>query len=347
MSKKCKSGEILKDGYVRKAHKRNEYKRSNGVVVKSSRVPETHVAATCVKDTGKPGKGPKILPKLNDNLKISKYGYSIHKSEPVRRAALREASRDNDTLEVLRKLNLIRNYQSDKKNKEIFSKDVEYMKKLYAKSKKQRGGDNDLIDNELISSDDIITVNLPENRKIKIDTVISSDEVCDDDKCTTTNNVYETHTIDNTEVIFRTIKKSDSEQILDLDQTYYDPNTTNSLVVDMIDRNAGNIIGIEVGGKLQGYCVFKDLGADTTSDNVSNKGIYILWFCANKGFGTPLYKFLEKYFKMNNHKQISAIVNLNTESEIASRLINFWNKMGFETLIVSGFDGLILMGKVI
>ena len=69
----------------------------------------------------------------NDMLQLSKYGYSITKSIDDRRAALDAASKDNDILVVLRRLNLVRNYQSIAENKKIFDDDIEYVRELYTK----------------------------------------------------------------------------------------------------------------------------------------------------------------------------------------------------------------------
>jgi len=98
---KCKKGEILREGYHRRGYHRNEYERKSGVVVSEADIPETDVPAVCVKDTGAPGKGPKTLPNLRDEVHLTKYGYSIHKPDAERHAALLSASRDHDMLETI------------------------------------------------------------------------------------------------------------------------------------------------------------------------------------------------------------------------------------------------------
>lgn len=145
MSKKtkCKPGEILKEAFTRKDHVRKKYKRSDGTIVKGSKVKGSYVEATCIKDKGQPGKGLKTLPKLSGKLHLSKsYGYNLHKSDKSRHESLREAMKKNNPLEVYRHLVLIHNYTADSQNKDILRNDVEYMKKLYRKykSKKQSGG---------------------------------------------------------------------------------------------------------------------------------------------------------------------------------------------------------------
>ena len=130
MSKKpdkiCDSKKILREGYERKA-----YKRKNGTFVHAA-----YIKPTCVKDMGRPGKGPKTLPKPDKLIHLTNYGYSVHAPDKKREAALLAASKDYGILPILRRINLIRNYQAVPENKLIFSKDVDYMKKLYANAKK-------------------------------------------------------------------------------------------------------------------------------------------------------------------------------------------------------------------
>jgi hypothetical protein len=127
--KKCPKGKILRQGYVREA---------------SSGRPANYVKSSCVKDMGKPGKGPKTLPPIGDDLHLSKYGYKVHASSKQRRIALTNAMKDVGILPVLRHLNLIRNYQSDPVIKGAMTKDVEFLKQTYKMFKVQlnelRGG---------------------------------------------------------------------------------------------------------------------------------------------------------------------------------------------------------------
>lgn len=136
-TKKCKKGYILREGYVRKGHVR---KGSTKGKRKGSYVDKTKVPPSCVPDKGKKGKTKKkdkILPKLDEKVSLSAFGYSIHKSDASRQLALRKASDapKSNPLKVLRRLNLIRNYQADENAKKIMSEDVEYMKEQYAKFK--------------------------------------------------------------------------------------------------------------------------------------------------------------------------------------------------------------------
>lgn len=117
----CPPGYITRNAYVRKS-KKGSVKVSRG----------------CTPDKGKPGKtrqNQRVLPKPSKDRSLSKYGYNIHKNEQSRHKSLRDASDVYGELAVLRRLNLIRNYQSEKNNKQKMSTDVEYVSKKYKQSK--------------------------------------------------------------------------------------------------------------------------------------------------------------------------------------------------------------------
>ena len=118
----CKKGQI----------KRHSYKRSDG----------THVAATCVKDVGKPGRTPsakKVLPKPSKDMSLRKYGYSTKKSSRERRKSLKRASKEIGTLPVLRRTVLIANYSKWNEPAEVkMREDIEYLKNEYKKEKKSK-----------------------------------------------------------------------------------------------------------------------------------------------------------------------------------------------------------------
>lgn len=126
----CDRGSILRKGYVRKAFMRKD----------GTWVPSTKVAASCIRDQGKPGHGPKTLPALNDDMSLTRFGYAVHSSDTNRHRALREASDVYGTLPVLRRLNLVRNYSAPVDNKATLSRDVKYMSALHASRKRQEGG---------------------------------------------------------------------------------------------------------------------------------------------------------------------------------------------------------------
>ena len=114
MVTKCKAGEIKRKGYVR-----------NG----------TYVKPACIMDRGKKGKGPKILPPINEVGLLRKYGYSTKLSNQKRELVLRRASREETPLKLLRHLNLIANYSADDRSKKIMRKDVDYLSGLHEKYK--------------------------------------------------------------------------------------------------------------------------------------------------------------------------------------------------------------------
>lgn len=93
----CGPGEILRTAFTRKGFTR---KTTDG---KKIRVGSSRVKETCVKDKGKPGKGPQLIPPLKRGL-LSQYGYTMNASEDERRGALDEAAKNLDTLEILRHL---------------------------------------------------------------------------------------------------------------------------------------------------------------------------------------------------------------------------------------------------
>ena len=175
------------------------------------------------------------------------------------------------------------------------------------------------------STDDTIIdlIDLPEN--------ISSIQVFDNEENNgvSSNKIYEEHKIDDREIIFYTIDNTEKnvDQILDLDLKYLDSDQTKQVVKSKIIENekSGNIVGIKYNEILQGYCQFKP---------VEQSKVKIIWFCANKSFGTPLYMFMEKYLSMRGTFTM-IILSVSLQGSYAVRRLNFWNKMGFVT---SGID---------
>lgn len=83
--KTCKRGEI----------KRSAFTRKNG----------TRVAATCVRDMGKPGKGKKLFTLKKGDL--SKFGYSLKATEASRHRTLGKARKHFSYATLIRKLNAL------------------------------------------------------------------------------------------------------------------------------------------------------------------------------------------------------------------------------------------------
>lgn len=326
-NKKCGPGQILKKGYHRKGYQRKEYIR-DGTVIKSTHVPGTYVPPTCIKDRGKKGRGPKNLPRPDQLLHLSKYGYSVHKPTKERRAALRAASADNSIWEVEHRLNLIRNLQpTGERAKNIMSQDMEYMKKLYKYSGKHRqtGGRSDLFFNPIRDESDtsdtaVDNVNIPEGTKVLVNTIIDREKICDDEgKCGVRNVVYEEHIVNDRQVIFYTLGEKDVDDILALDKLYLDSDEDRATALEKVEDNPGLLIGIRVDGQMNGYAHYEPL---------ENNEVTIVWFCAHKGYGTPLYQFLERYFKKNDYTKIKIVVSL--EGSYATNRVNFWYKQGFK-----------------
>ncbi|MEM3061955.1 MAG: hypothetical protein QW303_00215 [Nitrososphaerota archaeon] len=325
--KKCGPGEILKIGYKRHAYYRRPYVRKDGTHVTGAWIPESEVKPTCIRDVGNVGKGPKTLPRPDSIIHLSDYGYAIRKPTAERHAALRRASRDTNPLLVLKRLNLIRNYQPIPEIKQIFSRDVDYMKKVYAKYKKihgsiprhritsfkkhQHGGGSEITTQEPLTdvdfeqSDNSTSVEKIDSqiseksrsKSVSIKTSTKKVEVCDTNgKCETRIIVFDLYQIDGRNVIFRTLDENDTHHVLILDRIYIDPNQSRETVLEKLKNNKGLLIGIFVDEILEGYFQYKPL---------DKKNVKIIWFCANRGYGTILYKFLEKFLKKNEYKYIT------------------------------------------
>tara|TARA_B110000495_G_C22579498_1_gene348184 strand:- start:59 stop:448 length:390 start_codon:yes stop_codon:yes gene_type:complete len=122
----CKSNSICRVGYVRKS-----YKKKNGTVVKA-----VVVAPKCIKDKGKPGKGPKILPKILKGKEGSlvRLGYSIDENQGIRKVALKKAVNAYGLGTVIKKINYIRILNKSNKTKyNKLTKDIEYLQKMKVK----------------------------------------------------------------------------------------------------------------------------------------------------------------------------------------------------------------------
>jgi hypothetical protein len=117
---KCPKGMIERAGY--------SFKRKNSKKI-------IKVKKECIKDQGKPGKGPKlgILPKEDIGI-LSKYGYSLHDSHDERVKALKKAIKHNNELKILRHVNALRTLnKSNNTNYNKLDKDLKWIQKDYAK----------------------------------------------------------------------------------------------------------------------------------------------------------------------------------------------------------------------
>lgn len=113
VTNKCSKGQILKKGYTTK---------------KGSKV-----APTCIKDRGKPGKGPELfkISKKDEGL-LGDYGYELKISHEKRVKAIKKSIKKNGALKILRYLNAIRtlNKSNDKYYKKL-DRDVKWIQKNY------------------------------------------------------------------------------------------------------------------------------------------------------------------------------------------------------------------------
>jgi hypothetical protein len=135
----CPSGQILRRGSRRRSYRRKSYTRKDGTKVRGSNIGPSRMSSTCIKDIGKPGHGPYILPKLDPDVSLSRQGYHLSQSAPERHKALKRASKKYSTLGVLKRVNLIGNYsKANKSNYKKLRDDVEFMKRQYAKEKKSK-----------------------------------------------------------------------------------------------------------------------------------------------------------------------------------------------------------------
>jgi hypothetical protein len=135
----CPTGFILRKGYHRKGYERKGYTRTSGSYVGPAEVHESNVPAICIKKRGKHGLGPRILPRLDTLIHLKDYGYSTHKSDSERHKALLDAAKETDLLLVLRRLNLIRNYQTNADAKKIMGQDVKFLEGQYHSFRARHG----------------------------------------------------------------------------------------------------------------------------------------------------------------------------------------------------------------
>ncbi len=108
-------------GMIRRA----SYKKKSGKTVKSS----------CVKDMGKPGKGPKLIVMPAEDVgMLGEFGYSLKKTHEDRVKALKKACKKYDMLKVLRHINALRTlFKSNESYYNKLDKDLKWLQKHYEK----------------------------------------------------------------------------------------------------------------------------------------------------------------------------------------------------------------------
>ncbi len=106
--KDCKEGEIKRVGYTYIKSKSNSTK--------------VNVKSTCVKDMGKPGKGPKLIVMPSKDVGIlSDYGYHMKDKYEERIKAIKRSLKDNSKLKLIRHINALRT---------LFKSNIMYYNKL-------------------------------------------------------------------------------------------------------------------------------------------------------------------------------------------------------------------------
>ena len=114
----CPPGQIKRDAYTKKV---------NNKIIK--------VDSVCIKDQGKPGKGPKliVIPDKDIGL-LKKYNYSLKDSYEKRIISLKTALMKENHLRLLRYINAIRTLQkSNEKYYNKLYKDFKWLQKQYNK----------------------------------------------------------------------------------------------------------------------------------------------------------------------------------------------------------------------
>ncbi len=110
--KNCPPGMIPRKAYVRKystavREKGFTVRRASGTTYRVyPKGKSTAVESRCVKNLGKPGKGPQKIGPLRKG-ELAKHGYSFRATEDARHKALRQAVAEFGALGVYRKLNAV------------------------------------------------------------------------------------------------------------------------------------------------------------------------------------------------------------------------------------------------
>jgi len=117
---RCKRGQILRKSYTRKSYKRG-----------SKLIRSKRVRASCIRDRGKSGKGPKLFTVRKGGL-LREYGYVANKPATARIRALNLAVKSKGIAEVYRHLRAIATFQRSNVavNRKMVS-DIAYLRQKY------------------------------------------------------------------------------------------------------------------------------------------------------------------------------------------------------------------------
>ena len=107
------------EGMIRRA----SHKKKSGTKVKSE----------CVKDMGKPGRGPKLIVMPAEDVGLlSDFGYSLKKPHEERIKALKKACMKHEMLKILRHVNALRTlFKSNESYYKKLDKDMKWIQKHY------------------------------------------------------------------------------------------------------------------------------------------------------------------------------------------------------------------------
>ncbi len=114
--------------------RRSSYKYVKKTGTKNPKVIK--VGSECVKDMGKPGKGPKLItmPKYDVGI-LSDYGYHLKLPYEERVKALKKAMKKVNELKLLRHINALRTlFKSNEKYYNKLDKDLKWIQSHYKKS---------------------------------------------------------------------------------------------------------------------------------------------------------------------------------------------------------------------
>jgi hypothetical protein len=143
LTRHCPKGYIMRAPYKRKfsqTTKHSGYNVHRGRVTYRvyPKASSVLVKASCVKDRGLPGKGPRsgrgITMKKGE---LSRYGYNAHISEDARHAALRKAMKVYGPLSVYRKLDAVAKLtlRTAPEAHKVFKDDREWVQKHFEMKK--------------------------------------------------------------------------------------------------------------------------------------------------------------------------------------------------------------------
>lgn len=140
---RCRSNEIVREGYTRKGFNRRPFTRKDGTKVKATRVKRAETAPTCVRDVGNVGKGYKI-PLVLEKGVLKRAGYDNVKNMSLqdRHTALATANQQiGNPLSLFRKLVVIStmNKNKDPKLAQIFKSDANWVKNNFGLSTARSG----------------------------------------------------------------------------------------------------------------------------------------------------------------------------------------------------------------